>query len=1142
MNKDVDVIVTDTSMGITGTLNITDGSLTSGDKDINVGGAVTIGNGATLSSTNGTLDFDDTVTISNGGTLTVSGGSVKFGGNLIDNGTGTANLSAAAVTVDGTSTFDVNENFTVSSLIVNGAALTYNTIVGGKTFAVTGTTNVSSSINVNDNDNMTFGGTVTISNGGHITNSGTATMTFNKDVTIRIGGYLTNESTGTLTFNEDVTVNGTLGLSNAAGTLNINADADITVNSNGKFNVTGPSATVAFTAAEPSGSTITVDGTWTVIGSNGSEVVLKGNPKGETGKRWAVQGSGTVALTHVTISDSRWQAFLGTTNFTAITDDGNNTGLTRTITIDNGNNAPASALIAENAVAQVIHQVAISAPDEEGALISSVILNAAGTAIDTEISTVYMYYDEDGDGVLDANETTQIGDGNDSYNSDNGRVTIAGASEAIEIPAGETWNFLIVYDMEAFGNSNPGDTFKVKINSAADIEATGAGSTLDLNVSLDNTIISNEMYVDGTTSYSVSVDTQQYVGEPFDVTVTANNALGSIDSSTSVITFGANLPDVNLPPGNQILTDGTGTFHVIADKPTSAVLLKINVYNVSEPSLNGTSAGITVSDAVIGVPMNATAWDDANDQGGIVVVRWDKSQNDPFAGIGRAVPAATPVTGQPGRTDGYSVQVNTNSGNHYTGDSIVIYTINANAGAVGMTTYNWTSGGADGSGSGVTTHAAFASIGTLGVEIAFSSGALDGSEQWTIRCTPAYRSGDNAVTEYRVLRCDDNDDNGTPDEYHFVASQKPDAYAVPSIDVDTYAQDGPGDGELGIYYIVAYAGANNISTLAESAKPEVWYTLDAPNAKVGDTFIIDTVDINSITTLSTSTASGLSNPAEAISMDNVPPNAVTNVTARRDTNNLILCWDAVTEGGGLPEIRGVTYNIYRAANEVPENADLIVSDISDLTYMDSSGNIFGDVDKNYYYMVKAVDGGRNQSESASNLAGEYDLNLGSGWRLITLPFQLQNLNVADVLAEAADTYSVIWRFNVENGEWENYNPEKPPFLQDFTSFEMNSGYQIKMTDSKVLTVVGNLPDGPQTIELKEGWNLIGIPRLLQNRSVTDVLSPISGKYSVIWTLDENAEWKNYNPEKPSFLQDFTELEPGKGYLIKMSEDKTLTIN
>lgn len=74
------------------------------------------------------------------------------------------------------------------------------------------------------------------------------------------------------------------------------------------------------------------------------------------------------------------------------------------------------------------------------------------------------------------------------------------------------------------------------------------------------------------------------------------------------------------------------------------------------------------------------------------------------------------------------------------------------------------------------------------------------------------------------------------------------------------------------------------------------------------------------------------------------------------------------------------------------------------------------------------------------------------------------------------------------------------------------------------------------ISLNSGWNLIGHTST-SPISVSSALVSIDGKYSHLLSYSSKDGWKMYLNGNPS-LQEFTSLEPGKGYWIFMTQNAT----
>jgi hypothetical protein len=78
------------------------------------------------------------------------------------------------------------------------------------------------------------------------------------------------------------------------------------------------------------------------------------------------------------------------------------------------------------------------------------------------------------------------------------------------------------------------------------------------------------------------------------------------------------------------------------------------------------------------------------------------------------------------------------------------------------------------------------------------------------------------------------------------------------------------------------------------------------------------------------------------------------------------------------------------------------------------------------------------------------------------------------------------------------------------------------------------------VPLQKGWNLISLPVSPASAAISDVLSSVSGYYSVIWAY-QSGRWKMYDPESPG-LSDLSVLESGWGYWISMNRSETLRVS
>ncbi|WP_456486909.1 lamin tail domain-containing protein [Candidatus Alkanophaga liquidiphilum] len=91
-----------------------------------------------------------------------------------------------------------------------------------------------------------------------------------------------------------------------------------------------------------------------------------------------------------------------------------------------------------------------------------------------------------------------------------------------------------------------------------------------------------------------------------------------------------------------------------------------------------------------------------------------------------------------------------------------------------------------------------------------------------------------------------------------------------------------------------------------------------------------------------------------------------------------------------------------------------------------------------------------------------------------------------------------------------------------------------VSETRTITVI---PSITLNVSLYSGWNAIAVPLSLDDYSIDVALSSIAGKYDMLWTYDPINGSQTYYPP---YFDDFTELTPGKGYLIRMTESATLT--
>ncbi len=115
-----------------------------------------------------------------------------------------------------------------------------------------------------------------------------------------------------------------------------------------------------------------------------------------------------------------------------------------------------------------------------------------------------------------------------------------------------------------------------------------------------------------------------------------------------------------------------------------------------------------------------------------------------------------------------------------------------------------------------------------------------------------------------------------------------------------------------------------------------------------------------------------------------------------------------------------------------------------------------------------------------------------------------------------------------------------------------AGLVIGRSGGSIVTYTGWLIDGlaiavrdgsgpslfSYSLPLKAGWNLVSVPLVSRLSTMPDVvLATIYDKVIVVWNYDDDG-WKYFIPFRQSPL---TDMLPGRGYWIKVTEPCTLTI-
>jgi len=176
--------------------------------------------------------------------------------------------------------------------------------------------------------------------------------------------------------------------------------------------------------------------------------------------------------------------------------------------------------------------------------------------------------------------------------------------------------------------------------------------------------------------------------------------------------------------------------------------------------------------------------------------------------------------------------------------------------------------------------------------------------------------------------------------------------------------------------------------------------------------------------------------------------------------------------------------------------------------------------------------------SAATGGGQHTTTLHAGWNLITMPALPNDIsadNFANHLLVPTDTLVTIQSF-----ECGSANPALsyyPGLGSQNTLKKMlaRRGYWVKVLADTTLDITGPvLTNGP--IALCQGWNLIAYTGSATT-PLAQALSGIAGKYTAVLGFDQGAQ--SWYAQLPASMNTLTDLVPGHGYWLYMTEDAVL---
>lgn len=157
--------------------------------------------------------------------------------------------------------------------------------------------------------------------------------------------------------------------------------------------------------------------------------------------------------------------------------------------------------------------------------------------------------------------------------------------------------------------------------------------------------------------------------------------------------------------------------------------------------------------------------------------------------------------------------------------------------------------------------------------------------------------------------------------------------------------------------------------------------------------------------------------------------------------------------------------------------------------------------------------------------------LVEGWNLVSVPFIQGDESLGSVLDSIRGYYDAVQRYDASDAKdpWK-HNRDGKPFGNDLSNLNETMGFWVHITQpgDTVFSFNGTQPTGNRTIQLYQGWNLVGYPSK-SSRSRDTALNNIIFDVDVHSVQAFNATTGTWMTFGPSDM-----LDPGHGYWILSS--------
>ncbi len=190
-------------------------------------------------------------------------------------------------------------------------------------------------------------------------------------------------------------------------------------------------------------------------------------------------------------------------------------------------------------------------------------------------------------------------------------------------------------------------------------------------------------------------------------------------------------------------------------------------------------------------------------------------------------------------------------------------------------------------------------------------------------------------------------------------------------------------------------------------------------------------------------------------------------------------------------------------------------------------------------------GGVLVGSSNAQPVGSQDIPMSTGWNLVSVQVGT-NHPLAAIQSLLSNALVAVWAYDASSRQWRSYQPSQAGYPNDLQSIEPGRGYWLKLSQSRTLTLAGQVWSG--TVQLQPGWNLVGLPGLALGDSETldfaSIFRESLPRIPQAWTWEGGTSQRfvGFDTIARPAITDLASVRPGRGYWLHSLDALALTPN